>query len=78
MSSKEIITLTETFCAHNYAPLEIAVHSGEGIWVTDVDGKRYMDLLSAYSALNFGHCNPRILKAAHKQLDTLTLTSRAF
>jgi ornithine--oxo-acid transaminase len=78
MSSKELIALTEEFCAHNYAPLEVVVHSGQGVWVTDVDGKRYMDLLSAYSALNFGHSNPRILKAAHKQLDTLTLTSRAF
>lgn len=78
MSAKDFIALTEQYCAHNYAPLEVVVHSGKGVWVTDVDGHQYMDLLSAYSALNFGHANPRILKAAHKQLDTLTLTSRAF
>ncbi len=78
MSVKDFITLTEQHCANNYAPLEVVVHSGQGIWVTDVEGHRYMDLLSAYSALNFGHANPRLLRAAHAQLDTLTLTSRAF
>jgi ornithine--oxo-acid transaminase len=78
MKSKEIIELTEKYSANNYAPLEVVIAKGDGAWVEDVDGKRYIDFLSAYSALNFGHRNPRIAKAAHQQLDTLTLTSRAF
>ena len=64
--------------AHNYHPLPVTVASGEGVWVTDVDGNRYLDLLSAYSALNFGHGHPAIVQAAREQLDRLTLTSRAF
>lgn len=64
--------------AHNYHPLDVVVSHGEGVWVTDVDGKRYLDLLSAYSALNFGHGHPEIIAAAREQLDALTLTSRAF
>ena len=78
MGSKELIQMTETYSARNYAPLEVVVRSGEGVWVTDVEGHRYLDFLSAYSALNFGHRNPRIGRVAHAQLDTLTLTSRAF
>jgi ornithine--oxo-acid transaminase len=78
MNSKEIIELTEKYSANNYSPLEVVIAKGEGAWVEDVDGKRYIDFLSAYSALNFGHRNPRITKVAHQQLDTLTLTSRAF
>lgn len=64
--------------AHNYHPLEVMVSSGEGAWVTDVEGKRYLDLLAAYSALNFGHGYEPILDAARTQLAKLTLTSRAF
>jgi ornithine--oxo-acid transaminase len=64
--------------ARNYAPLPVTLVSGEGSWVTDVDGHCYLDLLSAYSALNFGHRHPRLVAAAHAQLDRLTLTSRAF
>jgi len=64
--------------AQNYAPLPVVLASGEGAWVTDVEGRRYLDLLAGYSALNFGHANPRLLAAAHAQLDRLTLTSRAF
>jgi ornithine--oxo-acid transaminase len=63
---------------HNYDPLPVRLVTGEGSWVTDVDGSRYLDLLSAYSALNFGHRHPRLVAAAHAQLDRLTLTSRAF
>ncbi len=63
--------------AHNYHPLPVVVASGEGAWVTDVDGKRYLDFLSAYSALNFGHRHPRLIAAAHDQLNRATLTSRA-
>jgi ornithine--oxo-acid transaminase len=68
----------EEFGAHNYAPLPVVVTSGQGAWVTDVEGRRYLDCLAAYSALNFGHGHPALLAAAHGQLDRLTLTSRAF
>ncbi|MFB8146535.1 ornithine--oxo-acid transaminase [Microbacterium sp. NPDC056003] len=64
--------------AHNYHPLPVVISRGEGAWVTDVEGKRYLDLLSAYSALNFGHGHPAILAAAQEQLNRLTLTSRAY
>lgn len=78
MKSQELIELTEKYSAHNYAPLDVVLQRGEGVWLTDVEGKRYMDFSSAYSSMNFGHCNPRIVRAAHKQLDTLTIVSRAF
>ncbi|WP_448002360.1 ornithine--oxo-acid transaminase [Agromyces bauzanensis] len=64
--------------AHNYHPLPVVVESGEGAWVTDVEGRRYLDCLAAYSAVNFGHGNPRLVDAARAQLDRITLTSRAF
>ncbi|HZQ31497.1 MAG TPA: ornithine--oxo-acid transaminase [Mycobacterium sp.] len=64
--------------AHNYAPLPVVVASANGAWITDVEGRRYLDCLSAYSAVNFGHRNPDIIAAAHAQLDTVTLVSRAF
>ena len=72
------IELTETYAAHNYHPLPVVLASGEGAWVTDVDGKRYLDCLAGYSALNFGHGHPRLLARMHEQIDKLTLTSRAF
>jgi ornithine--oxo-acid transaminase len=72
------IELTEGYAAHNYHPLPVVLSSGEGAWVTDVDGKRYLDCLAGYSALNFGHSNPRLLARMHEQIDRLTLTSRAF
>jgi ornithine--oxo-acid transaminase len=65
-------------CAHNYHPLPVVVSSASGCWVTDVTGRRYLDCLAAYSALNFGHGHPELIAAAHAQLDRLTLTSRAF
>jgi ornithine--oxo-acid transaminase len=68
----------DQYSAHNYHPLPVVLERGEGSWVWDVDGNRYLDMLSAYSALNQGHRHPAILEAARKQLDTLTLTSRAF
>ncbi|MDE2806576.1 MAG: ornithine--oxo-acid transaminase [Gemmatimonadota bacterium] len=68
----------ERFSAHNYHPLPVVLDRGEGSWVWDVDGNRYLDMLSSYSALNQGHRHPVILKAAREQLDRLTLTSRAF
>ncbi|GAB3603603.1 ornithine--oxo-acid transaminase [Microbacterium aureliae] len=73
-----IIAAEESHVAHNYHPLPIVVASAEGSWVTDVEGKRYLDLLSAYSALNFGHGHPALLAAAREQLGRVTLTSRAF
>ncbi len=72
------IALTERYAAHNYHPLPVVLSHGEGAWVTDVEGHRYLDCLAGYSALNFGHGHPRLLARAHSQLDRLTLTSRAF
>jgi len=74
----ELLELAERHAAHNYHPLPVVIAEGEGAWVTDVDGERYLDMLAAYSALNFGHRHPRLVAAAHRQLDRLTLTSRAF
>jgi ornithine--oxo-acid transaminase len=68
----------DRYSAHNYHPLPVVLERGEGAWVWDVDGNRYLDMLSAYSALNQGHRHPAIIEAARRQLDTLTLTSRAF
>lgn len=72
------IELEEQFGAHNYHPLPVVIARGEGSWVWDVDGRKYLDLLAAYSALNFGHRHPRLVAAAQAQLERLTLTSRAF
>lgn len=68
----------ERWTAHNYHPLPVVISTAEGAWVTDVDGKRYLDCLAGYSALNFGHRHPKLINTAHEQLDRLTLTSRAF
>lgn len=72
------IAAAEAHSAHNYHPLPVVVASAEGAWVTDVEGRRYLDMLAGYSALNFGHGNPRLIAAAKAQLDRVTLTSRAF
>jgi ornithine--oxo-acid transaminase len=77
-AAAELIELVERHSAHNYDPLPVVVAEAEGAWVTDVDGARYLDMLSAYSALNFGHRHPDLIRAAKDQLDRLTLTSRAF
>jgi len=74
----DYISLENEHAAHNYHPLPVVVASGDGAWVTDVDGKRYLDCLAAYSAVNFGHSNPVLLDAARAQLGRITLTSRAF
>ena len=74
----EHIQLVEHTAAHNYHPLPIVVAKADGVWVEDVDGKRYMDMLAAYSAVNFGHCNAELIAAAKQQLEEVTLTSRAF
>ncbi len=78
MKAEEYIQLEELYGAHNYKPLDAVLRRGEGIWVWDVEGNRYMDCLSSYSAVNQGHCNPKILSAMLEQAKTLTLTSRAF
>ena len=72
-----LIGVEERWSAPNYHPLPVVIDSGEGAWVTDVEGRRYLDMLSAYSALNFGHRHPALVAAAREQLDRLTLTSRA-
>jgi len=78
MNTQEYIALEEKYGAHNYHPLDVVIRRGEGIWVWDVEGKKYLDFLSAYSALNQGHCHPRIMQAMIDQAKMITLTSRAF
>lgn len=78
MSAHDHIELVERWAAHNYHPLPVVVATAEGCWVTDVGGKRYLDMLAAYSAVNFGHNHPELIAAARAQLDHVTLTSRAF
>lgn len=77
-SSDEAIALENKYGAHNYHPLPVVLSKGEGVYLWDVEGRKYYDFLSAYSAVNQGHCHPRIVKALKEQADTLTLTSRAF
>ncbi len=77
-STAEAIELVEEFGAHNYHPLPVVATSAVGAWVTDPEGKRYLDCLAAYSAVNFGHGHPALVRAAREQLDRVTLTSRAF
>ncbi|HEY4360199.1 MAG TPA: ornithine--oxo-acid transaminase [Bryobacteraceae bacterium] len=77
-SARELIELEDRWGAHNYHPLDVVVERAEGVWVYSVDGQRYLDCLSAYSAVNQGHCHPRIIKALTEQAARVTLTSRAF
>src|ERR1041385_5837692 len=76
--TEELIRLEEEFGAHNYHPLDVVIKRAEGVWVYDVDNKRYLDCLAAYSAVNQGHCHQKILHATFDQADRVTLTSRAF
>ena len=78
ISSQDYIELEDKHGAHNYHPLPVVLSRGEGVYVWDVEGKKYFDFLSAYSAVNQGHCHPRIIDAMMEQARTLTLTSRAF
>lgn len=78
ISSQQAIELENKYGAHNYHPLPVVLNRGEGVYVWDVEGKKYYDFLSAYSAVNQGHCHPRIIKALTEQAQKLTLTSRAF
>ncbi len=76
--SQAFIALEEQYGAHNYHPLDVVIERGEGVWVYDVDGRKYLDCLAAYSAVNQGHCHPRIMQAVIEQVKRVTLTSRAF
>jgi len=78
METQDYIRVENQFGAHNYHPLDVVIDKAKGIWVWDVDGKKYLDFLSAYSAVNQGHCHPRIIRALQTQAKRLTLTSRAF
>jgi len=78
MTSKEIIYIEDKYGAHNYHPLDVVIEKAKGVWVWDVDGNKYLDCLAAYSAVNQGHCHPRIVNKAKEQLEKVTLTSRAF
>ncbi|MCH8874230.1 aminotransferase class III-fold pyridoxal phosphate-dependent enzyme, partial [candidate division KSB1 bacterium] len=77
-TTEDFIALEDKYGAHNYHPLDIVIAKAEGVWVYDIKGKRYLDCLSAYSAVNQGHCHPRILAALKEQAEKVTLTSRAF
>ena len=77
-SAEEIIELENNYGAHNYHPLPVVLEKGEGVYLWDVNGKKYYDFLSAYSAVNQGHCHPKIVETLTSQAQKLTLTSRAF
>ena len=78
MFMEPLIALERKYCAENYAPLPVVLHSGSGAWLTDIHGKRYLDLMSAYSAASFGHSHPRLVAALTAQAQTLAITSRAY
>jgi ornithine--oxo-acid transaminase len=78
ITSEDAIALEDKYGAHNYHPLPVVLSRGEGVFVWDVEGRKYYDFLSAYSAVNQGHCHPKIVGAMMEQAQTLTLTSRAF
>ena len=78
VDGRHYINLEDTYGARNYKPLDVVLTRGEGIWVWDTEGNKYMDCLSAYSAVNQGHCHPKILASLVEQAGRLTLTSRAF
>lgn len=78
LATKDLLSLEESYGAHNYHPLDVVIECGEGVWVFDVEGKRYLDCLAAYSAVNQGHCHPKLLATLVEQARKITLTSRAF
>ena len=78
MNTQDFINMEEQYGAHNYHPLDVVIERAEGVWVYDVDGKKYLDCLSSYSAVNQGHVHPAILNALLEQAKKVTLTSRAF
>lgn len=78
MNSQDYIQLDETYSAHIYKPLDVVIDRAEGVWVFDIEGNKYLDCLSAYSAVSQGHCHPKIMQAMQEQMQRVTLTSRAF
>src|SRR6201985_2638539 len=76
--SEQLRAQADAHSAHNYKPVPVVIAEAEGSWVTDVEGRRYLDMLAAYSAINFGHRHPRLVEAAKRQLDKVKLVSRAF
>ena len=76
--TESLLREAETYGAHNYKPLPVVIERGEGCWVWDADGRKYLDMLSAYSALNQGHRHPEIIRALREQANRVTVTSRAF
>ncbi len=78
MKTQDYINIENELGAHNYHPLDVVIKEAKGVWVTDVEGKRYLDCLAAYSAVNQGHCHPKILETFIEQAHKVTLTSRAF
>ncbi len=78
MKADKLIKIEDQYGAHNYHPLDIVIKKANGVWVEDVAGNKYLDFLAAYSAVNQGHCHPRLLKALRRQAAKVTLTSRAF
>ena len=78
LHTHDFVELENQYGAHNYNPLDVVIERGEGVWVYDIEGNRYLDCLAAYSAVNQGHCHPKILKAMIEQARKVTLTSRAF
>ncbi|MEH1981578.1 MAG: aminotransferase class III-fold pyridoxal phosphate-dependent enzyme [Nostoc sp.] len=78
MNTQDYIELEQQYGADNYHPLDVVITKGQGVWIWDIEGKKYLDFLSAYSALNQGHCHPKILAAMIEQAQKVTLTSRAF
>ena len=78
LTASNFIDLELEYGAHDYHPIPVVLESGKGVYLWDVEGKKYFDFLSAYSAVNQGHCHPRIIAALNKQAENLTLTSRAF
>src|SRR4030042_2596378 len=78
VKAKDYIELEGKYGAHNYHPLPVVISKAKGVWVWDVEGKKYLDMLSSYSAINQGHLHPKIVKAAKDQLESVSLTSRAF
>ena len=77
-ANSETIRLESQYCANNYAPLPVVLVEGEGVWVIDEDGNKYLDMMSAYSAVSHGHANPRLVAALKQQAETLCIVSRAF
>src|ERR1035438_5958750 len=78
MRAQDLIDLENQYGAHNYRPIDVVIERAEGVWVYDIAGKRYLDCLAAYSAVNQGHCHPKIVQTLHEQASKVTLTSRAF